>query len=311
MDRPTKKYSIKGDSKNSSSEINVKLDGFTNIRSQDGKENQEMSKKASPHQKTNSDFQSKIQINQINNYFHINNIIQNVDSKPILDTNKVIISKENIGNVANIIYSQKSNQVKSPRSELKSEFVKDEKKKADFTSKITQNNFIQKNMFIQGNNITKKVSTSTNSPKNMQINFKKESIEREQKNPANHKSSNSISNSQRQKEESASKVVSLKLNFNNIKNQQNKVEKNKNDLNLHKKDISQLDGNEKKDFDHILNTSNCSVKSTLRESNYYRKEAEKLSTYIKQCILIFQIDYMDKQEYPPSNIKFYKYGRVI
>ena len=41
--------------------------------------------------------------------------------------------------------------------------------------------------------------------------------------------------------------------------------------------------NEKKEItEDFLETSNCSVKSSVRESNYYKKEAEKLSNYIKR-----------------------------
>ena len=41
--------------------------------------------------------------------------------------------------------------------------------------------------------------------------------------------------------------------------------------------------NEKREnTDNILETSNCSIKSSARESNYYKKEAEKLSLHIKK-----------------------------
>ena len=35
----------------------------------------------------------------------------------------------------------------------------------------------------------------------------------------------------------------------------------------------------------MLNISNDSIKSTMRESNYYRRESEKIAEYIKQCKL--------------------------
>ena len=57
-------------------------------------------------------------------------------------------------------------------------------------------------------------------------------------------------------------------------------------------------------IDNILETSNCSVKSSLRESNYYKKESEKLSNYVK-------LYFNKNSEYPITNVKNYKYGRLI
>lgn len=67
----------------------------------------------------------------------------------------------------------------------------------------------------------------------------------------------------------------------------NKLEKLVN-LNLNLKAILDKKENDQKDkielTENYLETSNCSIKSTVRESNYYKKEAEKLSNYIKKCI---------------------------
>ncbi len=41
----------------------------------------------------------------------------------------------------------------------------------------------------------------------------------------------------------------------------------------------------------------------MRESNFYKKEAEKMANFIKTFN-------SNKNEYPPTTIKFYKYGRV-
>ena len=64
-----------------------------------------------------------------------------------------------------------------------------------------------------------------------------------------------------------SKKVNLKLDLNKIlkKDDNTNFKKNPSDEN-------------------VLESSNCSIKSSRRESNYYKKEAEKLSAYIKNCI---------------------------
>lgn len=58
------------------------------------------------------------------------------------------------------------------------------------------------------------------------------------------------------------------------------------------------------DAESILNISTSSIKSTVRESNYYRKEADKISSYIKQYLT-------SNSEYPSTNLKFYKFGRLL
>jgi len=50
--------------------------------------------------------------------------------------------------------------------------------------------------------------------------------------------------------------------------------------------------------------TNPSLVSTLKECTYYKKEMEKLSSYIKSY-------YLKHKEYPSTNKNFYKYGRVL
>jgi hypothetical protein len=60
----------------------------------------------------------------------------------------------------------------------------------------------------------------------------------------------------------------------------------------------------KKDsLENLLDISNCSVKSTIRESNYYKRESEKVIDFIRKF-------YKKHEKYPESNIKMYKVGRV-
>jgi hypothetical protein len=54
------------------------------------------------------------------------------------------------------------------------------------------------------------------------------------------------------------------------------------DINNIKKDKSKKDS-----YDAMLEASNDSILSTIRESHYYRKEAEKIASYIKQCRYFF------------------------
>jgi serine/threonine protein kinase len=58
------------------------------------------------------------------------------------------------------------------------------------------------------------------------------------------------------------------------------------------------------DAESLLNMSTSSIKSTVRESNYYRKEADKISSYIKQY-------FTTNNEYPSTTLKFYKFGRLL
>jgi hypothetical protein len=60
----------------------------------------------------------------------------------------------------------------------------------------------------------------------------------------------------------------------------------------------------KKDsLENLLDLSTTSVRSTIRESNHYKHEAEKVSDFIRRF-------YEKHHSYPDSNIKMYKIGRV-
>ena len=53
-----------------------------------------------------------------------------------------------------------------------------------------------------------------------------------------------------------------------------------------------------------LNISNSTQSSAIRDYNYYMKQSNKLSNYIKNY-------YKKFNSYPPTSINFYKYGRII
>lgn len=148
---------------------------------------------------------------------------------------------------------------------------------------------INNNCKNNSNNILKKHSTTTNSPKNtMSMNFNKDTAKKNINSPI---------------DKCGKQVLSLKLNLNNLNhkevmiNDKNLIKdmKNNNIINTQKKNLS---------IDNILETSNCSVMSSMRESNYYKKESEKLSNYIKMYFIKYN-------EYPATNVKNYKYGRLI
>ena len=52
------------------------------------------------------------------------------------------------------------------------------------------------------------------------------------------------------------------------------------------------------------NNTNTSLLSTMKDSNYYSQESENLSKYIKEY-------YKSHSSYPPTDISFYKFGRMI
>ena len=54
----------------------------------------------------------------------------------------------------------------------------------------------------------------------------------------------------------------------------------------------------------LNNRTNTSVLSTMKDSNYYNHECEKLSKYIKEY-------YKQNLSYPNTDLSFYKYGRII
>jgi hypothetical protein len=163
---------------------------------------------------------------------------------------------------------------------------------------------------INTNHLTKKHATSTNSPTHFPFHFNKENISKQIKSTTGGeniyvKTNNNASNYKNKDEVNKTKpVVSLKLNLYHS--------------NLKSKEIS-LKGKDKKLFDpnrldssiENLDNSTTSIKSTLRESKYYKKEAEKISSYVKQCkYFIIILDYLKYGEYPVTSMKFYKYGRV-
>jgi hypothetical protein len=59
----------------------------------------------------------------------------------------------------------------------------------------------------------------------------------------------------------------------------------------------------KESLENLFDLSTTSVTSTIREANYYKREAEKVADFIRKY-------YSKHSKYPESNIKMYKVGRV-
>jgi serine/threonine protein kinase len=77
-------------------------------------------------------------------------------------------------------------------------------------------------------------------------------------------------------------------------------------LNSEQNNLSNIFNNMKSEVisENITIETNPSLASTLKECAYYKKECEKLSSYIKQ--------YYEKHKYYPyTNKNFYKYGRLL
>ena len=104
--------------------------------------------------------------------------------------------------------------------------------------------------------------------------------------------------------------------INNIKNNKNKIDENNIDLNHintdSSKDKKNYINNYSIDYDIFKKENKEYKNSNLSESNQEKKlksnlfleQSEKLSKYIKNYYII-------NNDYPPSNINFYKFGRVI
>ena len=251
------------------------------------------SRKSSPYNKITSDI-------LYSNF----NLIKNMAKKEIIQQIGVKLNEDRYkkfsinSNIAVPIFEIKKIDSESHNLKLETEIPNN-------GIEVLNNKFVSnlhhlKNCILSG----KKHSTTANSPKN-QSSFKKDAAVNNNyiQTTSKYFQQNIINNheSLRIKEDVRIKpIISTKLNLNDLKLK--KVEEEKR-LEEKKKSENSLD--------HILETSNCSVKSTGRECNYYNKESEKLSKYIKKCLNCIKIDYLKNNEYPSSNLKFYKYGRVI
>lgn len=131
----------------------------------------------------------------------------------------------------------------------------------------------------------KKHATSTNSPTHFPLHFNKENINKQIKSNLasenvvlKYNKDSSVNTSKHKEDLSKTKpIVSLKLNLNNSNLKSSEVSK---------KDIRDKKIIKKEDdgsIETILDNSEASIKSTVRENNYYKKEADRISSFIKTC----------------------------
>ena len=92
-----------------------------------------------------------------------------------------------------------------------------------------------------------------------------------------------------------------------MNNNNNKLDNNNENskLNISSKIAKKSAHNRNVEQNFIFNSNtNTSLLSTMKDSNYYSQESENLSKYIKDY-------FINHSCYPPTDISFYKFGRVI
>ena len=284
--------------------------------------------------KLNSNCNSKLNTNSknskkfFNSIINIGNNIQNQKNKQqyknnnhsVLDNingpNKRIIHiKNNSSNNSKIKLNNKNiNLNSSPSSKTKYNHLYDKKK-----VNISDNYYYSKNK--KDNNLSREKSAGTLKKKNKNKNLKiSENIlsdnnqnkiinkEKEEKKPTKNKNlinKSKIEQILLQKEIIKSKKINI---ISNIKNDEDLLNSNRNNQeNSSRSKIAKKSAhnrNVEQNFIFNSNNSNTSLLSTMKDSNYYSQESENLSKYIKDY-------YKSHSSYPPTDISFYKFGRMI
>ena len=106
-----------------------------------------------------------------------------------------------------------------------------------------------------------------------------------------------------------SKKINIANKIGKIENEEEFKLNNINNENSSKLNISKIakksSHNRNVEQNFIFNSNtNTSLLSTMKDSNYYSQESENLSKYIKEY-------YIANSCYPPTDISFYKFGRMI
>ena len=190
------------------------------------------------------------------------------------------------------------------------------------------------NNYLYDNNNKEKVMNKDKIDKNLLIQKQKEKIKLDKlsdkiisgkliNKKVNNKSIGANNNIKNNKIEDNTKILDkekieqLLLNKEKLIEYNKKINNNKyniNEKNDSKKPINQKvkikaakksTHNRNTDQNFILNNrTNTSVLSTMKDSNYYNHECEKLSKYIREY-------YKENLSYPTTDLSFYKYGRII
>ena len=271
------------------------------------KEKKNTNNKSSLQQSENSSIVNSININNITSH-QINNI--NLNDKKIMNQKGFFpltapISKQN--SKAN---SKQKNGCHEKIKKTKIEKLNLNKLNKNYTSTNSPSHYI-----INSNN-NMKINTEYNKdnsiihnylfPKNQKL---KEFILKKNHNTNINKLLNDFKNEiglnklkqdkQKQKNKKDSNISSNNNKTeNNQKSNQEKKSKSKSSEKKHKRNKKNINSNS------LLNISNTSLLSTMKDSTYYMKESEILSKFIKEY-------YNKNKEYPKTDLSFYKYGRMI
>ena len=257
-------------------------------------------------------YKNIINIGNILKYKNGNQINQNNKNLNILDNiNKIkgdLKIKYNSTNNSKYKLNKRSKKIKiaySPLSKIKYNFLYDKIKvqikeynnKRKLNDREKSKNFKKKIIYnISGNNIgslNNNLESNNNSNKNIvnkdkieQLILNKESLTK-------------------------SKMVNI-INeiYKNNNNEEGLINnKDNNNENLSRLNISKIakksSHNRNVEQNFIFNSNtNTSLLSTMKDSKYYSQESENLSKYIKDY-------FYTHLSYPPTDISFYKYGRII
>ena len=226
-----------------------------------------------PKKKTNNNFTiNKLQkLNKYKNNSKINSPNHFVidlklnENKNIID--QIINNNKNLQTEGNL--KSKNNDI---INKLLIEFKCDKKTNKNSKNKTNENNQINKKTklkFSLNNSFKSSKNKNLNNNKNNNNNNKYQKLKTEGNNNNNYE--------QKDSEET------IRLNT-----QQNLIKRN----------FKQENPNS------YLNISNSSILSTMKDSNYYNRESETLSKYIKEY-------YESNNKYPETDLKFYKFGRII
>ena len=103
-----------------------------------------------------------------------------------------------------------------------------------------------------------------------------------------------------------SKKINIVNKINKIENEEGLTNNNNENSKLNISKIAKKSShNRNVEQNFIFNSNtNTSLLSTMKDSNYYSQESENLSKYIKDY-------FINHSCYPPTDISFYKFGRVI
>ena len=147
--------------------------------------------------------------------------------------------------------------------------------------------------------------------KDIEQNKNKNKNESKKKNISKNNNNNNNNNKNISIKNDIIKTKKIKINKELIKKEINSINNKKDLSGFYILNINQNNlGNILKDLNNDIISENINVEtnpsliSTLKECTYYKKECEKLSSYIVQY-------YLKHKEYPNTDTNFYKYGRIL